>query len=145
MKVTLPQGAAPNTYYIYGQTPDNTTAYWYEFLFDGETGAEIAENVLTLNFVDGLRGNGDLNNTNGAIAMDPGGPAANSDMDGDGVTNTVEDAAQTRVTATTTESPTAPRAMSSRSPMPSTAATLPWSPPRRWSSTPRDTRHRCCS
>ena len=93
VKVTLPQGAAPNTYYLYGPTPDDTTAHWYEFLFDGETGAEIAGNVITLNFVDGRRGDGDLNNTNGAIAMDPGGPATNSDMDGDGVANTVEDAA----------------------------------------------------
>jgi hypothetical protein len=93
VKITLPQGAAPNTYYLYGPTPDDTTAHWYEFLFDGETGAEIAGNVVTLDFVDGRRGDGDLNNTNGAIAMDPGGPATNSDMDGDGVANTVEDAA----------------------------------------------------
>jgi len=91
--VTLPQGAAPNTYYLYGPTPDNTTAHWYEFLFDGETGARITGNVITLNFVDGKRGDGDLENANGAIAVDPGGPATNADMDGDGVSNTVEDAA----------------------------------------------------
>ncbi len=91
VKVTLPQGAAPNTYYIYGPTPDNTTAHWYEFLFDGETGAQIAGNVITLNFVDGKRGDGDLDNANGAIATKPSGPAINSDFDGDGVTNAVED------------------------------------------------------
>ena len=93
VKVTLPQGVAPNTYYIYGPTPDDTTAHWYEFLFDGESGAEIAGNVITLSFMDGKRGDGDLDNTNGAIAIEPGGPAANSDGDGDGVSNTVEDAA----------------------------------------------------
>jgi hypothetical protein len=93
VKLTLPQGAAPNTYYLYGRTPDNTTAHWYEFLFDGETGAEIAGNVITLHFVDGKRGYNDLDNANGAIAIEPGGPATNSDMDSDGVSNTVEDAA----------------------------------------------------
>jgi len=89
----LPQGAAPNTYYIYGPTPDDTLAHWYEFLSDGETGAQITGNVVTLKLVDGKRGDSDLDNANGAITVDSGGPAINSDIDADGVPNSVEDAA----------------------------------------------------
>jgi hypothetical protein len=72
--ISLPTGASPNTYYKYGPTPDNHLFHWYEFLYDGETGAEINNNIITLHFVDGKRGDNDLNNKNGVIS-DPGGPA----------------------------------------------------------------------
>ena len=69
----LPAGAAaPNTYYKYGPTPGNTTPHWYEFLHDGQTGAVIAGNVITLYFVDGIRGDDDL--TANGIIIDQGGP-----------------------------------------------------------------------
>ena len=74
MTITLPDGAKPDTYYKYGPTPDNTVSHWYEFMFDGETGAEINDNIITLSFVNGKRGDADLNSLNTTIA-DPGGPA----------------------------------------------------------------------
>jgi hypothetical protein len=71
--ITTPEGYTADTYYKYGPTPDNPTAHWYEFMFDGTTGAEINGNIITLYFVDGLRGDDDLDSTNGII-VDEGGP-----------------------------------------------------------------------
>lgn len=69
----LPAGYVPNTYYMYGPTPDNHTPHWYEFNFNGETGAEFfGNNFVVLNFVDGGRGDADLT-ANGQIS-DPGAP-----------------------------------------------------------------------
>ena len=48
--------------------------HWYEFAYDGTTGAEIAGNLITLHFVDGLRGDDDLNGTNGTV-VDIGAPS----------------------------------------------------------------------
>ena len=67
-----PAGQTFNTYYKYGPTPDNPVNHWYEFLFDGQTGAEMDGNIITLHFVDGLRGDDDLT-ANGTIS-DTGGP-----------------------------------------------------------------------
>jgi cyclophilin family peptidyl-prolyl cis-trans isomerase len=70
----LPGDYLPNTYYMYGPTPDNATPHWYEFKYNGRTGAEFfGNNYVVLHFVDGERGDGDLT-VNGSI-MDPGGPA----------------------------------------------------------------------
>ncbi|MAE68140.1 MAG: hypothetical protein CMJ18_28150 [Phycisphaeraceae bacterium] len=66
-------GTAPDTYYKYGPTPTNTTPHWYEFLYDGTTGAEFNGNEVTLHLVDGMRGDSDLT-ANGTI-VDPGAPA----------------------------------------------------------------------
>ena len=66
-------GVTPDTYYKYGPTPDNPTAHWYEFLFNGTTGAEIQSDRIVLHFVDGQRGDEDLV-ANGNI-VDPGGLA----------------------------------------------------------------------
>ncbi len=71
--VDLPEGVVFNSYWKYGPTPDDPTPHWYEFMFDGTTGAEIDDNVITLHFVDGLRGDGDL--TADGIITDPGAPA----------------------------------------------------------------------
>ena len=60
LTIYLPEGAAPTTYYKYGKTPDNPEDHWYEFLYDGQTGAEIEGNVITLHFVDGQRGDDNL-------------------------------------------------------------------------------------
>ncbi len=57
-------------------TPDNAISHWYEFLFDGTTGAEISENIITLHFVDGKRGDNDII-ANGII-IDPSGPGIDS-------------------------------------------------------------------
>jgi hypothetical protein len=68
----LPAGASPVTYYKYGKTPDNPTDHWYEFLYDGQTGAEINGNIVTLHFVDGQRGDDIL--TPDGLIVDAGGP-----------------------------------------------------------------------
>jgi len=69
----LPEDALPDTYYRYGPTPDNELAHWYEFLYDGQTGAEIDENLIILHFIDGKRGDDDLDKN--GIVVDQGGPA----------------------------------------------------------------------
>ncbi|MBN1850413.1 MAG: thrombospondin type 3 repeat-containing protein [Deltaproteobacteria bacterium] len=71
----LPLDTMPDTYYKYGPTPTDPTPHWYEFMYDGQTGAEIDENTntITLHFVDGLRGDDDLDGDNGMIT-DVGGP-----------------------------------------------------------------------
>ena len=73
IQITLPQGAAPDTYFMYGPEPGNALDHWYQFDYDGTTGAVINGNIVTLYFVDGQRGDADLT-ANGIIA-DPGGPA----------------------------------------------------------------------
>jgi hypothetical protein len=66
-------GKPPQTYYKYGKTPDIRQDHWYEFSYDGQTGAEVVGNTIVLHFVDGKRGDDDLEE-NGTIT-DPGGPA----------------------------------------------------------------------
>ncbi|MGE5241626.1 MAG: peptidylprolyl isomerase [Bacteroidota bacterium] len=60
--VTLYHGAASsvNAYYAYGPTSDNPTPHWYDFSYDGQTGAEIVGNKVLLHFVDGQRGDDDI-------------------------------------------------------------------------------------
>jgi hypothetical protein len=72
----LPPGTTPSAYYRYGPTPDNPSDHWYNFIFDGMTGAEFFpdRNQVVLHFVDGQRGDDDLL-ANGVIA-DAGGPAS---------------------------------------------------------------------
>jgi hypothetical protein len=74
VKLYLPVGSTINTYYKYGPTPDNPMFHWYKFMYDGATGtgALISDNIITLYFMDGLRGDDDLT-PNGTI-MDVGGP-----------------------------------------------------------------------
>ncbi len=68
----LPDGVEVNTFYKYGPTPDNPSPHWYNFHFDGETGAQFLEDRIVLRFVDGKRGDDDIT-VNGEI-IDPGGP-----------------------------------------------------------------------
>jgi hypothetical protein len=71
--ITLPAGLVVNTYYKYGPTLGNPAPHWYNFAFNGVTGAEFRSGQVILHFVDGLRGDNDLT-ANGVIA-DPGTPA----------------------------------------------------------------------
>lgn len=66
--VTLHDGAAtrPSYYYAYGPTLDNPTPHWYDFSYDGETGAEIKNDRIILHFVDNKRGD-DNYTTNDSI------------------------------------------------------------------------------
>jgi hypothetical protein len=70
----LHNGVSVDKYYKYGLTPaDEPTPHWYEFMYDGQTGAEINGNVIDLHFTDGLRGDEDIT-VNGSI-KEPGGPS----------------------------------------------------------------------
>ena len=85
--IHLPEGAAPVTYFKYGRTLRAPSPHWYEFMYDGTTGAEIDGNIITLHFVDGERGDDDLS-ANGKIE-DDGGPGFSDipvtpDADGSG-------------------------------------------------------------
>jgi Domain of unknown function (DUF4347)/Putative Ig domain/Calx-beta domain/Domain of unknown function (DUF4114)/RTX calcium-binding nonapeptide repeat (4 copies) len=73
------QNAAFNTYYMFAQTAANAVAQWYEFLYDGKTGARFVDtnndgtaDKVVLNFIDGLRGDAD-GLANGTV-QDPGAP-----------------------------------------------------------------------
>jgi CSLREA domain-containing protein len=77
--VFLPPSPPVGTYYKYGPEPGNATDHWYEFLFDGTTGAEFAGNVVTLHLKDGARGDHDLT-ADGKI-VEPGGPAVQCQPD----------------------------------------------------------------
>ncbi len=68
-----------DTYYKYGPTPDDPTPHWYEFLYDGQTGAQIFSDRVVVHLVDGGRGDSDLM-VNGEID-DPGGPATIEDAE----------------------------------------------------------------
>jgi YD repeat-containing protein len=72
----LPRDETIDTYYKYGPTTDNPTDHWYEFLFNGRTGAQIfhegGQTRIVLYLCDGERGDSDLT-VNGRID-EPGGP-----------------------------------------------------------------------
>ncbi|MFI5166882.1 MAG: IPTL-CTERM sorting domain-containing protein [Thermoanaerobaculales bacterium] len=73
-----PPNRAITAYYKYGPTIDNTAPHWYDFTYDGTTGAEIFQDPtrtrIVLHLCDGMRGDSDLI-ANGVIS-EPGGPAA---------------------------------------------------------------------
>jgi len=84
--LTLHSGTVPTTYYRYGPLVPGPPE-WYEFMFDipTNTGAEINGNEITLDFMDGDRGDDDLA-ANGTIvdAGGPGSPAASTGGGGGG-------------------------------------------------------------
>jgi Cadherin domain/RTX calcium-binding nonapeptide repeat (4 copies) len=73
--MTLPTGTLTDSFWKFGPepAPANTANHWYDFTFDGTTGASISSNVITLTMNDGGRGDADLT-ANGTIT-DPGSPA----------------------------------------------------------------------
>jgi cyclophilin family peptidyl-prolyl cis-trans isomerase len=88
--ITFTANIVPGTFYAYGPTPNDVAPHWYEFIFDGETGAEINGNVITWHFVDGKRGDADLQ-VDGSILVSPGGPVI-APGDHDGIADDIEDA-----------------------------------------------------
>ncbi|MDY6953863.1 MAG: choice-of-anchor U domain-containing protein, partial [Thermodesulfobacteriota bacterium] len=74
----LPKDGEIDTYYRYGPTSDDPNDHWYEFMYDGETGAEIVQEStqtkIVLHLCDGERGDSDLT-ADGKI-VDTGGPAS---------------------------------------------------------------------
>ncbi len=73
LTIALPSGVSVDSYYKYGKTSANPNDHWYDFMFDGVTGAQISTGMVLLHFRDGLRGDDDLLE-NGAI-KEPGGPS----------------------------------------------------------------------
>ena len=69
----LPPDVTPQSYYKFGATDDEPTPHWYEFRFDGATGAEWSNDQALLHFIDGERGDDDLT-ANGEV-FDPGAVA----------------------------------------------------------------------
>ena len=68
VRMTLPTGATPPAYYkidTHGAEPQR-------FTFDGQTGAEVAGNLVTLHLRDG--GRGDADGLANGVIVDPGGP-----------------------------------------------------------------------
>ena len=79
--VILPVGSNVNAYYQYGVTPTNNVPHWYEFMFDGVTGAQMYKNatltapdgakiqrdVIMIRYQDGARGDNDLT-VNGSVS-----------------------------------------------------------------------------
>lgn len=60
--VTLYHGSTKsvNGYYAYGPTANDPSPHWYDFSYNGKTGAEFVGNKVLLHFVDGQRGDDDL-------------------------------------------------------------------------------------
>jgi hypothetical protein len=52
--------AADARYYKFGPTPETPEDHFYEFTFDGTTGAEILTDRIQLHLIDGARGDHDL-------------------------------------------------------------------------------------
>jgi cysteine-rich repeat protein len=65
-----------NSYQKYGPTPDNPEPHWYEFMFDevSGTGAEFLDDSIFIYFIDGEKGDDNVDIVEGII-IDDGGPA----------------------------------------------------------------------
>jgi hypothetical protein len=71
--IDLPPGTIINSYFKFGPTPDNPQPHCYEFLFDGQTGAQISGTSVVVHHIDGARGDDDI--TPNGVIVDPAGPA----------------------------------------------------------------------
>ena len=78
LTIELPEGQTASTYYNLGPEPGRSEPHWYEFLFDGRTGATIQGQSIILRLIDGQRGDHDLE-ANGVIET-LGGPANLADL-----------------------------------------------------------------
>ena len=72
MRMILPTGITAGGFAKYGPEPGQVAPHWYTFASTSSTGATVNGNVITLQFVDGARGDDDLL-ANGVIS-DAGGP-----------------------------------------------------------------------
>ena len=71
VKIILPQGETCTTYFKYDETNDTWSNFFYHY--DDHTGGVISGNVITLHFIDRLRG--DQDGIANGIIIDPGSPA----------------------------------------------------------------------
>ncbi len=73
--ITYPTGVNPDSFYMYGPTPDNLSNHWYKFDYDRttKTGAIIDDNVVTLYLVNNERGDISFVGVNSLIEVGIGG------------------------------------------------------------------------
>ena len=74
----VPEGVDVTGFMRYGPTEDATAPHWYDFWYDGLTGAIIEPGMIRLIYVDGARGDDDLQ-ANG-ILVDDGAPILRSNQ-----------------------------------------------------------------
>jgi hypothetical protein len=67
-RIIMPAGDAPDFYLMYGPTPTIPYDHYYDFAYDGKTGAVFNGDTITLHFIDGQRGDNDLT-ANGEIIV----------------------------------------------------------------------------
>jgi pectin methylesterase-like acyl-CoA thioesterase len=67
-RLFFPQGTHPDVYTMYGPTPKIPYDHYFDFTYDGKTGAVIKGDTVTLHFIDGQRGDADLT-ANGEITV----------------------------------------------------------------------------
>lgn len=74
VKLYLPDSGGVNRYFKHSPTPGNPVPHWHIYDYDGGTGSQISGSVVTLQLVDGGKGDSDMT-ANGEID-DPGAPVA---------------------------------------------------------------------
>jgi len=75
LTLLIPDGTIVDSYYKLGETPDNKTPHWYEFMsINDAPGAVITGNTIKLILQDGQKGDDDL--TENETIIDAGGPAS---------------------------------------------------------------------
>jgi hypothetical protein len=60
------------TFRNFGQTPDNNASHWYDFTYDGSTGAKFPftdNSIVRLSYIDGQRGDSDLTVNGGIMTL----------------------------------------------------------------------------
>ncbi len=67
-RLYFPAGTHPDLYTMYGPTPKIPYDHYFDFAYDGKTGAIIKGDTVTLHFIDGQRGDADLT-ANGEIVV----------------------------------------------------------------------------
>ncbi|MHC1766682.1 MAG: choice-of-anchor U domain-containing protein [Verrucomicrobiia bacterium] len=76
LELDFPGGVPLNSWCLYGSRPNAPEFQWYEFVYDGDTGAEIDGSHVVLHLVDGDRGDHDLLPDSNLVTL--GGPALRS-------------------------------------------------------------------
>ena len=68
VELTFDGGSVPDGFWCYSGEPGNATEHWFDFAYDSTTGAQFNGNTVTLQLVDGGRGDADLT-VNGVIKL----------------------------------------------------------------------------
>ena len=68
VELTFDGGSVPDAFWCYSGEPGNTADHWFDFAYDNTTGAQFAGSTISLQLVDGGRGDADLT-VNGTIKL----------------------------------------------------------------------------